>query len=306
MNRLHRTCFFAALAALLTFAIPVVAATKERAKVVIVAGKKSHGYGAHEFNAGSLLIQRMLKASAPGVEVVVYKNGWPQAEDAFEGADAIVLFMDGGGGHPVNQHLDQLAPLMEKGVGLMCMHYAVEVPIGPSAKSFLNWIGGYYEAGWSINPHWVAQSKLNREHPISNGVADFKVNDEWYFNMRFREKMEGVTSVLKAVPDNETRSGKTSWPRGARKDIVDASGREESLLWATARKDGGRGVGFTGAHFHWNFGDDGFRKLVLNAIVWVAGMEVPEKGIETAKPTQAELEANQDFPKPEGKDKKNK
>ena len=235
MNRLHRTCFFAALAALLTFAIPVVAATKERAKVVIVAGKKSHGYGAHEFNAGSLLIQRMLKASAPGVEVVVYKNGWPQAEDAFEGADAIVLFMDGGGGHPGNQHLDQ-----------------------------------------------------------------------WYFNMRFREKMEGVTSVLKAVPDNETRSGKTSWPRGARKDIVDASGREESLLWATERKDGGRGVGFTGAHFHWNFGDDGFRKLVLNAIVWVAGMEVPEKGIETAKPTQAELEANQDFPKPEGKDKKNK
>ncbi len=140
---------------------------------------------------------------------------------------------------------------------------------GRPRKSFLNWIGGYYESGWSINPHWVAKSKLNRDHPISHGVKDFAVNDEWYFNMRFREKMEGVTSVLKAVPDDEARSGKTSWPRGPRKDIQEASGREETLLWATDRADGGRGVGFTGAHFHWNFRDDGFRKLVLNAVVWV-------------------------------------
>jgi len=275
--------------------------SKKKAKVVIVAGAPSHGYGAHEFNAGSLLIQKLFKESTPNLEVVVHKSGWPKEEEAFEGADAIVLFMDGGGRHPVNKHLDQIGPLMDKGVGLMCMHYAVEVPVGPTAKGFLNWIGGYYESGFSINPHWVAKSKLNREHPISNGVEDFAVNDEWYFNMRFREKMDGVTSVLKAVPDDEARSGKTSWPRGPRKDIVDASGREETLLWATEREDGGRGVGFTGAHFHWNFGDDGFRKLVLNSIVWVAGLEVPEGGIETKKPTRAELEENQDFPKPEEK-----
>ena len=291
--------FRVSLLALVAMPLLVVAEAKERAKVVIVAGTKSHGYGAHEFNAGSLLMQKLLKESAPSVDVVVHLNGWPKADDAFDGADAIVLFMDGGGGHPVNSHLDQLAPLMDKGVGLMCMHYAVEVPIGPTAKAYLKWIGGYYESGWSINPHWIAKSKLNREHPISNGVNDFAVNDEWYFNMRFREKMEGVESVLKAVPDDEARSGKTSWPRGPRKDIQDASGREETLLWATERPDGGRGVGFTGAHFHWNFGDDGFRKLVLNSIMWVAGMEVPETGIETRTPTREELEENQDFPKPE-------
>jgi hypothetical protein len=56
-----------------------------------------------------------------------------------------------------------------------------------------------------------------------------------------------------------------------------------------------------GTHFHWNFGDDGFRKLVLNAIVWAAGMEVPRDGVVTGTPTRAELEANQDFPKPEEK-----
>jgi type 1 glutamine amidotransferase len=291
--------FSTIISALLALYLFASAGAEEKAKVVIVAGEKSHGYGAHEFNAGSLLMQKLLKESAPSVDVVVHRNGWPKAEDAFEGADAIVLFMDGGGGHPVNSHLDQLAPLMDQGVGLMCMHYAVEVPIGPTAKAYLKWIGGYYESGWSINPHWVAKSKLNRDHPISRGVRDFAVNDEWYFNMRFREKMDGVESVLKAVPDDEARSGKTSWPRGPRKDIQDARGREETLLWTTERPDGGRGVGFTGAHFHWNFGDDGFRKLVLNSIVWVAGLDVPEAGIETRTPTREELEENQDFPKPE-------
>jgi len=304
MRCLNASWSRAALTTLAVVCLAFSAVADEKAKVVIVAGKKSHGYGQHEFNAGSLLMKKLLKESAPNVEVVVHQNGWPAGADAFERADAIVLFMNGGGAHPVNRHLDQLAPLMENGVGLMCMHYAVEVPIGPTAKSFLSWIGGYYESGWSINPHWVAKSHLNRDHPISNGVKDFAVNDEWYFNLRFREKMEGVTSVLKAVPDDEARSGKTSWPRGPRKDIQEASGREETLLWATDRADGGRGVGFTGAHFHWNFRDDGFRKLVLNAVVWVAGLDVPEAGIETRSPTQAELEENQDYPKPGEKGEK--
>lgn len=268
--------------------------------IVLVAGKKSHGYGAHEFNAGCLLMEKALNAKMPGIETKVYLNGWPKEEDAFKGASAIVLFMDGGGRHPVREHLDQLSPLMDAGVGLMCMHYAVEVPIGPVAKAFLSWIGGYYESGYSINPHWTAKAMLNKEHPITRGVGAFALKDEWYYNMRFRERMEGVVSVLEAVPDDEARSGTTSWPRGPKKHIVEASGRKETLLWATERKDGGRGVGFTGAHFHWNFGDPNFRKLVLNAVVWTAGLDVPEVGVPQIEVTLPDLEKNQDFEKPKG------
>jgi putative membrane-bound dehydrogenase-like protein len=245
-------------------------------------------------------MQKALREKMPALETKVYLDGWPDAPDAFAGASAIVLFMDGGGGHPVRDHLDQLAPLMDAGVGLMCMHYAVEVPIGPVAKAFLNWIGGYYENDYSINPHWVAKSMLNKEHPISRGVKEFAIKDEWYYNMRFREKMDGVVSVLESVPDDEARSGTTSWPRGPKKHIVENSGRKETLLWATERPDGGRGVGFTGAHFHWNFGDPNFRRLVLNAVVWTAGLEVPESGVPDMEVTIADLEVNQDFEKPEG------
>ena len=43
---------------------------------------------------------------------------------------AIVIFCDGGTGHIAlkGDHLKQLEPLMDKGVGLGLIHYAVEVP----------------------------------------------------------------------------------------------------------------------------------------------------------------------------------
>ena len=60
------------------------------------------------------------------------------------------------------------------------------------------------------------------------------------------------------------------------------------------REDGGRGFGFTGGHFHWNWGNNQFRKLVLNAILWTAKGNVPNKGISSKPLSVEELMANQD------------
>ena len=281
-----------------SFCLPAFSNDEAR-KIVFVAGNRSHGWGAHEFNAGCLLMEAHLKeALGDNVKTRVYKSGWPKSVDSFKDADAIILFMDGGGGHPINRNLEQVKKEIDRGCGLMCMHYAVEVPVGKSGKALQNWIGGYYETGWSINPHWIAESRLNKNHPITRGVNNFKVKDEWYFNMRFREGKNGVTPILEAVPDDNARSGKSSWPRGPKKHIVEASGKSETLCWSVERNDGGRGVGFTGAHFHSNFADDGFRKLVLNAVAWTAGLDIPDKGLITHRPNEKELDSNQDFKKP--------
>ena len=66
------------------------------------------------------------------------------------------------------------------------------------------------------------------------------------------------------------------------------------LTLQTARRldlDGGRGLGFTGGHFHNNWADDDLRKFMLNAIIWTAKVEVPEGGVSTPTPTQEELDA---------------
>lgn len=271
------------------------AGAAEPAKVVLIAGNPSHGPGDHEFNAGILLLAKCLKETG-GVDPVVVKGGWPSDEKVFDGAKSVVFFMDGGGGHPMIQQ-DRLErvmkPLMDKGVGLICMHYGVEVPKGKPGDAFLDWIGGYYETGFSTNPHWVAEIKGFPEHPITRGVKPFAVRDEWYFNIRFRPDMKGITPIVVAKPDDETRKGVSASPRGPYKHIAEAKGREEVLAWAVERPDGGRGFGFTGAHAHKNWGNPDFRKLVLNAIYWTAKVEVPSSGV-TCEVSDDELKQNLD------------
>jgi hypothetical protein len=124
-------------------------------------------------------------------------------------------------------------------------------------------------------------------------VTPFAIDDEWYFNIRFRPEMKGITPIIVARPDDKTRQGVSSYPRGPNKHIVHAKGRDEVLAWAIDRPDRGRGFGFTGAHNHENWGDPDFRKLVLNAILWTAGLDVPSTGVESSV-TAEELKENLD------------
>jgi type 1 glutamine amidotransferase len=182
---------------------------------------------------------------------------------------------------------------MQRGVGLVCLHYAVEVPQGEPGTKFLEWLGGYYETGFSTNPHWQARIESLPRHPITDGVEPFTVGDEWYYNIRFQPGMKGITPILEAKPDDETRQGKSSYPPGPYPHIVAASGRSEVLAWAVERPDGGRSFGFTGGHNHVNWGDPNFRRLVLNAILWAAKLDVPDGGAQSRVSTE-ELKANLD------------
>ncbi|MHB1425880.1 MAG: ThuA domain-containing protein [Gemmataceae bacterium] len=238
-------------------------------KIVLVAGHKSHGKGEHEFFAGCALLMKMLEQTS-GVFPVMARDGWPKKPETFEGAKAVVFYMDGGGGHPIIQkgHRAVVQKLMDQGVGFVNLHYAVEYPKSQS-DHVLQWLGGYYETGFSTNPHWKAEIKTLPDYPITRGVKPFSLQDEWYFNMRFKPELEGVTPILKATPPDDKRG--TAAAR-------EHKGREEILAWAFNRGNGGRSFGFTGAHFHRNWGDENFRRLVVNAILWTAKLEVPNDG----------------------------
>jgi len=280
---------------LLLLASPAYAADK---KIVLIAGRPSHGPGEHEHRAGCLLLKKCLD-QADGVTSTVYSNGWPQSAEAFTGADAIIIYADGGGGHPAIQqdHLKILGDLMNKGVGLGCIHFATEIPKDKGGPELLNWIGGYFESYWSVNPHWDADFKELPKHPITRGVSPFKIRDEWYYHMRFPEGMKNVTPILTAVPPDDTRGkeGERS-SHGGNPDVQARKGMPEHVMWATERADGGRGFGITGAHFHKNWGDENFRRVVLNAVLWIAKSEVPAQGVQSSL-TEEDLKANLD-PKP--------
>jgi putative membrane-bound dehydrogenase-like protein len=265
--------------------------------VVFIAGKPSHGPGEHEHNAGVQLLAKCLNQGAPYVATKVHLNAeWPSAEE-FAQADTVVIYSDGGGGHPALQadHLETLKAAMDHGTGFVCLHYAVEYPADKGGPQALDWMGGFFEANWSVNPHWQADYKKLPEHPVSNGVKPFGTNDEWYFHMRFRGDQVGkLTDVLSAVPPESTMSRKDGPHEGnptVRAEV--AAGKPQTTAWAYERPNGGRGFGFTGGHYHKGWANEDQRRLVLNGILWTAKAAVPADGVES-KISDEDLAANLD------------
>ena len=275
-------------------------------KIVLIAGKPSHPPRMHEFNAGVQLLAASLK-DEPSVKVEYVLNGWPKDEAIFQNADAVVFYMDGGAGHEVVQEQGRRMKMVDewvkKGVGIGCMHYGVEIVADQAGAQFKRWIGGHYEHMFSCNPIWEPQFSSFPDHPITRGVKPFQTKDEWYFNMRFASDIPGNEAVeqagtkfvpiLVASPSDDVRDGPYVYPPGPYKHIEANKGRAEAMMWSVERADGGRGFGFTGGHFHDNWGNDSFRKVVLNAFLWLAHAEVPTDGVES-KVTDEQLNANLD------------
>jgi len=281
-------------------------------KVVFVAGGASHGFGGHDHKAGSHLFAKWLEESGLGIECEIHYPGWPSDASIFDGADAVIIYSNGGAGHPAirdKKNAEVLDKLVKQGVGVGCIHYAVEVPKGTSGEYMLRWTGGYFETNWSVNPHWtIKNAKLAEDHPITRGVQPFEINDEWYYHMRFRENLEGVTPILSALPPKDSLrrgDGPHSNNPHVRKAVLERK-ENQHVMWAYEGKPDGaakphRGFGFTGGHVHWNWANANHRTLVLNAIAWTAGVDVPKTGVPSKTPTLEEMLANHDDAPPADK-----
>jgi putative membrane-bound dehydrogenase-like protein len=280
---------------IVSFFLPSFSGAKS--KVVLIAGKDSHGTNAHNWGEGvDLLSNALTKESGLNIETAIHKGGWPSDPSIFKNADTVVILSDGGGRHPINQNLKEFDALADKGVGLVCVHYAVEVPKGAPGDMMKKWLGGYFEIFWSVNPHWTADFKTLPKHPITRGVKPFSLKDEWYYHMKFRDNMEGVTPILSALPPADTLKrgdGPHSNNPHVRKSVLERK-EKQHIGWASERPNGQRGFGITGAHHHSSWNNDNFRTCVLNAIVWTAKMEVPQGGVKSSSnPTKYKAEQSE-------------
>lgn len=259
--------------------------------IVFIAGKRSHSSGDHEFRAGCMLLAKALnEQSGLKVKATVMGPEWAKNPSVLDDADAIVIYADGASGIAGGwEHLDKLA---KKGVGFTFMHYAVHPSPDQGKKYYQPWIGGAMESGWSVNPHWVANLKVMQGHEISNGVPEtVTCLDEFYYNMRFVEDRKKVLDLVTATP---TRENMHRYINMWNQHGVDGLDKEQTLMWGYERPTGGRGVGFVGGHYHHGWAVDGFRTVVLNAIVWTTGLEVPEGGVKSTPLTEDDMNANLD------------
>ena len=258
-------------------------------RIVFVAGKSSHAYGLHEHPAGCEFMAKCFNA-LPGVKAQVYADKWPEDDSVFEGADAVVIFSDGGDAHIMAGHEESIKKLAKTKAGIGFMHYAL-IPSKGESQVIADAIGGVYELDWSVNPMWEATFENLPKHSVMNGVKPFTLKDEWYYHMRFAAGQKNVQMLLSDVPPAQSLSrpeGPHSNNPHVRKAVLELK-EPQHVAWVYEREGGGRGFGFTGGHYHWNWAHDGYRTFVLNAVGWLAGMNIPAKGIASKRPGYDEL-----------------
>jgi hypothetical protein len=270
---------------------------KDIKKILFIAGNTVHRHGYHEYKAGSMLLAKALNESGLPIEAKVHWYGWPEDESIFEGVDACIIYADRGGDFGVKyEFLDQK---VKEGMSIMFMHYGVHPDKEIGEKFYKNWIGGYFDNDYSVNSSWIADISAKSGHPVSKGIHQpVRVYDELYWNLNFEKNCKDCYPLATATPTkkNMIRYGSRKfWNKNA----SDKLGTEQALIWCRDSKEGARGAGFVGGHYHNNWAVDNYRKLVLNTIAWVARVDIPVNGVESKTVTKKILNENlnrPDFP----------
>ncbi len=260
------------LACALAF-LPVSAAAashKPLRKIVLIAGKKSHGPGEHEYEKSVKLLKVMLDRSPNlhGVKTEIYFNGWPEDPKVLDTADTIVFISDGMEWLPfgTDERIAVLQKQMDRGCGFITFHFSTYIPF-KYEKQALEWNGGFVQydgPGGFDDPKTLETSVTlaSPKHPISHGVSPYHYKDEFYYKIHFRPDDPAVIPIVRV-------------------SVLSPNPQEQTVAWAVQRKDGGRSVGITYGHYYENWRIENYRKLILNAIVWTAGAKVPRNGVES-------------------------
>ncbi|MEK0445736.1 MAG: hypothetical protein RLZZ399_1057 [Verrucomicrobiota bacterium] len=271
----------------LAWVVPALVATprdREVKKIVLIAGKKSHGpegNGIHDYPWSVRLLKVLLDRSniRDRIRVEAVFGGWPQDDGILRDADTIVVLSDGRDGDKFEEAPHFASPertqlirrQIERGCGFGTFHFSTFASEA-NREDILSWSGGYFQWESQGVRRWYSAIKVleaplafpNPGHETLRGVEPFRLKEEFYYNLRFDPVDHTLVPLL---------------------EVSGLPGREPDgrwVAWAKERADGGRGFGTTCGHFYENWRNDSFRKFILNTIAWSAHVRVPEQGVESA------------------------
>lgn len=285
-NTIKRKVVLAAIVAAAATAVGS-AQSKDKLSVIFVSGNDTHGWGTHDHNPGNAILSESLqKALGDKVKIKMVKNGWPTKQD-FKAADVCVVYSDGWnvGVLKGQERLDQIEKFMDSGKGVLRIHWATG---GHAPENKLNreLFGGNMESDYSVHSTIWNQKFKTTKHQINNGVKPFELVDEGYFFMHWvDEKKTGVTDILTVNPG---KNFKSRWVTPKARESL-KKGEPQTVAWVYERPKGGRAFSYTGGHFHWDWASDNHRKVVLNAILWAGGKEVPKDGVISPRPDAKQM-----------------
>ena len=94
------------------------------------------------------------------------------------------------------------------------------------------------------------------DHPITKGLADFRIEEEFYYQ-------------LKQLPEAKLVPLLTA----------EIDGERPMVSWAWERPDGGRSFGFSGCHYHKNWDRPEYRRFISQAVLWTLEADAAREGL---------------------------
>jgi putative heme-binding domain-containing protein len=212
-------------------------ASLRKVKVVLVAGRKDHGPGEHDYPAWKVMWQRLM-TMAPET-VVETADEWP-SPGQLETADCLVFYQQGTW---TSQRAQDIDAYLARGGGLVYIHYAVDG--GQDAPGFAQRIGLAWRGGASAFRHGELELGFEpgKDHPIARNIQSLKLHDESYW------QLTGDPTVVRVIATGIE------------------NGKPQPLFWTLEPSNGRVFVSIPG-HFSWSFDDPLFRLLLLRGIAW--------------------------------------
>lgn len=207
--------------------------------ILLVAGKKDHGPGEHDYPAWLRMWNNLMSAS----ESITINTAmeWPSMEQ-IQAADTIVCFQRG---QLSAERTSAIDAHLAAGRGLVYIHWAIEG--GSDAPNFAERIGLSSYARDTRYRHGplIANFRSGSMHPIARNFEALELVDESYW------KLQGDPSKIQTIA------------------TVVEEGEVHPLFWTMEPKGGRVFVSIPG-HYSWTFDDPLFRILLLRGIAWSA------------------------------------
>jgi hypothetical protein len=210
-----------------------------RLNIVLVAGKKDHGKGEHDYPAWQKAWTELFKLA----EQVDVSTAWEWPDKAaFQKADVMVFYQHGDW---TPQRAADIDAFLERGGGLVYIHWAVDGRDDP--PGFAKRIGLASRGGKIKYRHGPLDLAFNKDakHPVTRNFDRLQLVDESYWMLIGQLPAERVLATQEE--DKEPRP----------------------LFWSVEHGRGRVFVSIPG-HFSWTFDDPLFRVLLLRGIAWAA------------------------------------
>lgn len=225
--------------------------------LLLSQGPDGHPAGTHEYVAGQRVLARCL-SKVPGLKITPAQadGEWPEGPDLLAKADGVVLFVSEGAKwlNADPKRRSAFAELSKRSGGLAVIHWGMGTKDAENIEPFVSLFGACH--GGPDRKYKFLETQVRvaaKDHPITAGFSEFKIKEEFYYQLKQQLDAKDFTPLLTA----------------------DIDGGEQMVCWAWTRPDGGRSFGYTGCHYHENWSRPEYQRFLSQGVLWTLNLKPP-------------------------------